>query len=143
MSFIEKNPEKHDQTHWVNDCGTAFCYAGHAAILSGATLPPPNVSAWARHWVIDRTSLISVSLSTFDFGSHDGIVPIHEFAAERLGITEAEADVLFDGDRTIAELRALVDALCSGAWIEDDSIYVDGERYGYVDVWLEETSVEA
>lgn len=35
MQHIVDHPEQHDQTVYVNDCGTAFCFAGTAAMLSG------------------------------------------------------------------------------------------------------------
>lgn len=119
MKFIEEHPEQHNQAHWVTACGTAFCYAGHAAILSGASLPQGDVMDLGQYWIIDLVSLQSRGGNAYDI--RDGVaLPVDVFAAERLGITDDEAEVLFEGDRTITGLRALVDALCDGAWIDSN-----------------------
>lgn len=35
LTHIRQHPETWDQGMWVNECGTAFCFAGHAVNLSG------------------------------------------------------------------------------------------------------------
>ena len=35
MEYIENNPRSWDQESFVSHCGTTFCLAGHALILSG------------------------------------------------------------------------------------------------------------
>lgn len=34
LDYIVDNPEEWDQEQWVNVCGTAYCYAGHAVRMS-------------------------------------------------------------------------------------------------------------
>lgn len=139
MKWIEEHPGEHDQERWVNACGTAFCYAGHAALLAGATRP--DALGFGIHWGINPVTFKSVTDTYTGLLATDNI-PVDEFAARQLGITFEESEVLFDGDRTTAELRALVDALCAGAWIDDDRIYdvvIDGVEGSscHVDVWLD------
>jgi hypothetical protein len=136
MNFIEKHPEKHAQEHWATECGTAFCYAGHASLLAGATPPGPNVTTWGHFWTINPETFQSGSESTMQ-QLESGNLPVDEFAARQLGITMSESEVLFSGDRTRDELRMLIDALCDGAWIdEDEEIWLADGRHGYVDDWL-------
>jgi hypothetical protein len=137
MNFIEKHPEKHEQSHWVTECGTAFCYAGHASLLAGATPPSANVLEYNFFWTINPETFQSQRESTMQ-QLESGNLAVDEFAARQLGITMAESEVMFSGDRTREELRMLVDALCDGAWIdEDEEIWLADGRHGYVDYWLE------
>lgn len=135
MRQIEQNPETHDQGRWITACRTAFCYAGHAAILAGALPPAAAKDEFGSFWAIDPTTCKSALLSAYDL-RESSKMPVDVFAAKRLGITGAEAEVLFAGDRTIPELRALVDALCDGAWIDDGEYVHVGEERTYVDYWL-------
>jgi len=138
MAKIELNPELHDQSVWANVCGTAFCYAGHAAILAGAEVPRGKAIADGHWWCVNPETLESTGKTSMELRGDD--VQVDVFAARKLGLTEAEAGWLFDATRTRVELRLLVDALCAGAWIDvKDSIFINGERYGFVDVWLDET----
>lgn len=127
MAYIEKNPEQHDQNNWITACGTAFCYAGHAAILAGAARPGNEVAEWGRSWAINVETLESLAVESVS-GYSDTVKPIDEFAAARLGLTLDEADVLFDGDQTLRTLRILVDALCADAWIDENGMIHDVER---------------
>lgn len=137
MSFIEKHPEKHDQATWANACGTAFCYAGHAALLAGATVPSGNALEWGHFWTINPETFQSGSETTLE-QLESGNVAVDEFAARRLGITSYEAEVMFSGDRTRIQLRLLVDELCNGAWIDEDGdIHFNDETSRYVDDWLD------
>lgn len=141
MNYVEKHPEQHDQTNWVNHCNTAFCYAGHAAIIAGATRPPNEATAWGNYWMVNPETLESHASGAYD--AADRSLAVDEFAAKELGITMAEAEALFDGDRTITGLRTLVDALCTGAWLDDyGNIYVDDTESTYVEDWLVERGAE-
>lgn len=137
MDFIERHPEKHEQAQWATQCGTAFCYAGHAALLAGATPPGANTLAFGRFWTIDPDTFQSRSETTLEQIA-SGTLLVDEFAARQLGITVSEMEVMFAGDRTREQLRMLVDALCDGAWIDDDEwIHFTEETSCYVDDWFD------
>lgn len=135
MKFIEQHPEKHEQGQWATQCGTAFCYAGHAALLAGATPPSANSMTHGRFWMVDPGTFQSRSETTLEQIA-SGTLPVDEFAARQLGITVSEAEVMFAGDRTRQELRMLVDALCDGAWIDDDEYIHFDDVSSYVEDWL-------
>lgn len=146
MRYVEEHPAEHNQEHWRTECGTAFCYAGHAALLAGATRPTFG-TGWDLHWAVNVVTLESAD-QTADEMRVSGSLHIDEFAASQLGITMHEADALFDGYRTVAGLHALVNALCDGAWIDDDlnihGAKVEGEIVApvYVDDWLIDVGAE-
>lgn len=134
MAHVEQHPEEHNQDCWVNPCGTAFCYAGHAAILAGAARPTRQLARSDNAWFVDPETLESVGTRQ----PSESAVEVGDFAELKLGITNAESEVLFDGYRTVKELRKLVDALCANAWIDDNvDIWIDGENRGDVEDWLE------
>lgn len=122
MSYIEQHPEEHDQNEWTNACGTAFCFAGHAAILSGVERP---VNLRGERWGI-----------TFDLESVPdprmnipGVVHVETYATRVLGLTGEQANALFDPDNTREELRAMVDKLK----VDPDHTL---EGVGYVDPYV-------
>ena len=143
MRFIELNPDKHNQRAWVNECGTAFCYAGHAALLAGVTEPPMSVTASYDYWGVNISTLESCGVARYE-DLNAGTQIVDEFAAQQLGLTEEEASTLFEADRTVKALRALVDALCNGAWIDNRGyIYLDeadalAPSYVFNGVWVDE-----
>lgn len=71
----------------VPACGTAFCIAGHAAVMAGFTVS----------WPSDATS--SALLTS---GDH-----IEDVARDELGLTAGEARVLFWGRNTRAEVQRI------------------------------------
>lgn len=111
MAHIEANLDRWHQGEYRIDlavidpecCGTAFCFAGWSAELSGAK--------WA-HAANDlqKNDLIE----TPDF-----YITAELYAAELLGIEytrTGEGDIpLFDPDNTLDDLRRIVDELCAGA----------------------------
>lgn len=117
MEFIEAHPETWHQASWFqhldpetgdskwhvtieevserNSCGTSFCFAGHVALHEGFPSPPLDSNeSWER--TIDGER----------WPEH-----VDTFAMNRLGITTAQADALFDGDNTMTDLRNMVTAL--------------------------------
>jgi hypothetical protein len=111
MKHIEENPQTWSQNNWyvwrtatgdkywgvvttemveTNSCGSAYCFAGHAALSAGFSAPPKeNYAGW--------------------FGQNGQYVD--EFARETLGLTQAQADALFHGDNSMDDLRNMVDAI--------------------------------
>lgn len=139
IDWIEKHPEQHAQEDWLSPCGAKYCYAGHAAILAGAQAPGVNVAG--DYWMIELPTLHALSHSD----GHTGVAAVHvsEFAQEQLGLTEIESEVMFELDRTRAELRILVEALVAGAWIDDEcDIWADDVNQGPVEKWLEKQEVK-
>lgn len=103
MSYIEAHPEEHDQTRWANACGTAFCFAGHAAILSGATRPQGLNSFWG----------ITPDGRAVDYfeTTEDGALLAFGYARQKLGLNFPQASALFSSANTVESLREMVDAL--------------------------------
>lgn len=88
MQHIKDHPEMHDQSLWVNSCGTTACFAGWALMFNGLTAK--EVSA--------REAADSVQGD----------------AADALGLTTQESDVLFHSLNTRENLERMVKALVNG-----------------------------
>jgi len=104
LDYIEIHPEEWDQSIFFNktDCGTAFCIAGHAVRLR---MPP----GWDFNWTGRLLSGVLVDL-------HDpkaACVSVSSIAQRELGLSSYEADVMFDGGNTLAEIRTMRDALAN------------------------------
>ena len=99
----------------VNSCGTAFCFAGHAALKSGFVAPPKNSYS---HWCKEEYDEASGRTRTIFVDDH---------AAKALGITWDQADVLFSGENSMEDLETIVNAI-----IEDPDIS-GSELNGLVD----------
>lgn len=62
MQWIKDHPEQHDQNTWVNDCGTAACFAGWACLLNATDrnavvrehLAAQSARPWSGFDVLDR-----------------------------------------------------------------------------------------
>jgi len=91
LDHVTAHPEEHDQSVWARQtpCGTSMCVAGHTAAMCG--------------WDLDRS--VWSPMTGFSRVLRDN-VPRHvsDVAAEELGLTTHEADVLFDGWNTLADL---------------------------------------
>jgi hypothetical protein len=100
MEHIEAHPEEHDQDQWAQlaDCGTKYCFAGHAAFMCG----------WTPIFDPDNTAAFCTS------PDGDDSVPIESVARDLLGVTILQAEFLFYECGTADELRACVDKLISG-----------------------------
>ncbi len=114
LAHIEDHPAKWDQSTWANDCGTAYCFAGHAVRLHGGrivenseedvyVIPPAgeDLTGYAVEWVQEiggeRTAYIQ------------------EYASELLGLTFRQGMRLFAGINTLPDLRRIVGELCADA----------------------------
>jgi hypothetical protein len=94
-------------TSSFESCGAAFCFAGWTAKLDGCDMD----------WRSDATGNVKVL---------ESVRPAHtirwravwEYAAESLGITEAQADQLFNASNSLATIKAMIDALD-----EDPEVY--------------------
>lgn len=89
---IRDNPENWSQDWWnagspdANLCSTTFCFAGHAALLSGAERPRFSDFLWE----VDPDTGKSVNRPHSRTAVH-----VAEYAAEKLGLTDAERKELF------------------------------------------------
>lgn len=93
LEHVTAHPEEHDQSVWAQQtpCGTAMCVAGHTATMCG--------------WDIDRS--FWSPMTGFSQVRRAGCAErrhVSDVAAEALGLTADEADVLFDGWNTLADL---------------------------------------
>lgn len=79
--LIEDEPERYDQTvyHLLTDCGTTGCIAGHAIMING--------------WQFEESGCVYAPGTNRNSDCSCGNLNI--YAAELLGLTSDEADVLF------------------------------------------------
>lgn len=132
LDHIENNPQTWQQDVWfinrdgteenfsieveeINSCGSAFCFAGHAALKGGFTRPPANnYDSWfSRNEETGRVTYVD------------------EFARDWLGVTNDQADILFSSSNTMDDLRE-----CVAALVEDPDI--PWEALGALTSWWDE-----
>lgn len=104
LAHIEAHPKLWDQTWWRTErvgCGTAYCFAGWAAMLSGAAFVRLEDRTLSNEFVIPA-------------GGGDSIW-IQTYAGQALGISSDKAMDLFNGDNTLADLRRIVGELVAEA----------------------------
>lgn len=77
-------------------CKTAYCFAGHAAVMSGATFKKINVITW------------NGELVTTPEGK---TMHVRSYAKKILGLTDTQASALFFGGHSRRSLRRLVNEL--------------------------------
>ena len=94
------NPSTLDQKYWA--CGTARCFAGHAAELSGAELIMDERHNW------DDLSLPTGTFCRTPYGKQRSI---SGYAERALGVTSDQAYDLFSEDNTIEDLQRFVKEL--------------------------------
>jgi hypothetical protein len=87
-NFIKNNPEKHQQSDFINhtQCGTQMCFAGHAAVISGAEFPRDD-----SPWFLTEDGRLSEKDKD---GLRKGIY-IEEYARNVLGMTNDESHFIF------------------------------------------------
>ena len=106
-----------NQKMWVeiNECGSAFCYAGHLLHMQGwQAIRIPGQPSW----------------STFGLKRGEEVLTwtgIGARAAEELGLTPAEADALFEEDNDLERLKMLVDEIANGTFEEPEPIVFAGD----------------
>lgn len=114
MNLIKANPILHDQRTWIDPCATTMCFAGHAAMLSGATFDK-EIWEWEDEWYVDAATGKHVSEDD-ELPDDEDHCPIHiaEFAMHKLGLTWAERDYLFNHNRTRQQLEQAVAKFSEG-----------------------------
>jgi len=106
MEHIENHPDEHNQKMWAirNECGTAYCFAGHTVIMSGWRVlfePYGNGNLWAGACKNPETG---------------ARVTISKAAAGLLGISPELARMLFNETNSADFLRFLVDEIIEGVY---------------------------
>lgn len=110
LDYIKLFPEKHDQGDWVDPCNSTMCFAGHAAMLAGATF---KKKIWEDEyeWLVDpETGKHTREGSEREY--------VQYFAARQLGLTEGEADYLFHQSRTPEQIEKAVEMLSEGYTVD-------------------------
>lgn len=107
MQHIDDHPEQHDQAAWINECGTAACFAGWAVMFTGGKLSRDGVFVT----VVGESDCVSRA------------------AGRRLGISAVEGDVLFDASNTRDMLRLMVKDLVNGDELRTTDDYLN-EAHG-------------
>jgi len=125
LEEIEKFPETHYQARWFKPlatpvpgpkgelCGTAYCFAGHAAVMSGAEVPPVaklearGLDASEVDWYVDPKTLASTLVH---FASETAAsVPVEHYAKDILRLDPESANCLFTARNSREILRELVE----------------------------------
>lgn len=109
LEHIEKHPEEWRQEDWR--CGSACCFAGHAARLAGCTwvFSGAEVDAddgWSHHGAWARQQMM------VDAAGAEASGQVH--AMDALGLSRDRRALftdhpLFEPDNTLSDLRRLVD----------------------------------
>lgn len=111
MQHIDDHPEAHDQCIWVNDCGSAACFAGWAALIHFG----PSVCNGAGGYQLP---------SPYGDPLPNGAFPPMSFQAARLlGLTMVEANTLFSASNTPEMLRLMVTDLTDGRTLRSEEEY--------------------
>jgi hypothetical protein len=114
LENIETNPKTWRQGAYAiqsPDCGTAYCYAGHAVALADPdAVFQFNPSGYG--------SALAVSVTTGSARSPE-VRTISAYAQELLEIDESDAQVLFDAANTLHDLRSMVAALVAGDSLDE------------------------
>lgn len=84
----------------VNSCGTAMCFAGHAALMEGFPAPP-KTGNWTRR--VD---------------GEDYPEGVDQFARKRLGLDYDVAEELFDGSNTLEVLEKMIEEIIADPTVE-------------------------
>lgn len=103
LDHITAHPDEHNQGHWAlwSDCGTAYCVAGHAVVMSG--YEPDWLSAFGG----------SEGISTAGVAGKDQTIA--ELAAELLGLEfDSAHDGLFFGGNDLDALWRIAAELTDG-----------------------------
>jgi hypothetical protein len=108
LAHIEAHPEDWNQGSWR--CDTAACFAGHAALLAGAT--------WAHRAEdgVDLENLADIDPEAYEAvcpPRAEGTVRVSTYAQQVLGIKLGDAARLFEATNELDDLRRIVDELCA------------------------------
>lgn len=101
LTHIKRYPEEWHQAVWAERgpaCGTAYCFAGHTAVMSGYEI------AWANQ-----------GSGVFGATKVEGGQFIDTIAARELGLDFVDADRLFESSNSLENLYDIASQLTDGA----------------------------
>lgn len=111
LTHIAAHPGDWKQAEWR--CRSGMCFAGTACHLDGG------------QWAYSSDNRMFADLLIAEAADDDEdvcprhgdgpVIPANERAQRILGLTDDQADRLFDEDNTLADLRRIVSDLCGGA----------------------------
>lgn len=111
LAKIEADPKSWDQGYWF--CGTAACFAGHACLLSG---DKP---------IFEEEENEDGDIVVDDRAEYVDVAGVSEYVSDRagalLGISEAQADVLFDASNSLEDLQRFVGQLVTDKPLTDEN----------------------
>lgn len=104
LNYIEAHPGEWDQNQWAarNSCGTVYCFAGTAVMLS--ELPIEWRDSYQDHDYYGEIASYIASDAPAPYADRF----ISTAARELLELSEAQSDRLFDPVNKLADLRRLV-----------------------------------
>jgi hypothetical protein len=122
LDYIKGHPETWHQDHWITRwtdeewkadeeaklgrhlCGTTACFAGRAALMFRPDLP------WFRPVEVGGPDLPHSFADLFSPTSKRRRTTMREVATAELGLDQEEAELLFAGTNTLAEIEGLIEA---------------------------------
>lgn len=115
MQYISDNPEEWDQENWW--CGSVACFAGHVAMRGKCVplderpidgyVPPRMIPRLGNHREINWDMGV--------YSSENGkMTTVREYARDRLGLDDREAELLFASYNTLDNLQHIVKGLVNG-----------------------------
>jgi hypothetical protein len=97
LDHIKAHPQEWDQQTW--HCGTAMCFAGHAAMLDGGA-----------EWLHPSDMCEHVA------DAEGRVTSVATYARRALGLDECQAATLFAPDNDLDDLEEIIGEIESGAW---------------------------
>lgn len=121
MAHIEAHPDQHSQGSYFTPtaCGTTYCFAGHAAVMSGAE--PPTFHA-GKSWFVSNDTLKSFAPGLSRYEDMEEPMHVSTFAGVKLQLSDVQRNFLFSAATTVPELRAMVDAIKARPGIGHDGL---------------------
>lgn len=134
LEYIEAHPELWDQGNWARktECGTAFCFAGHAVALADPTAEFDWFGALGEYAEARAVRLADGQLQS-----------IRVLAHKLLRLNTYSCDVLFEGTNTLEHLQEYVrqlsdplftsedDLVCVNLHAEQDEYEQDDDEYDF------------
>lgn len=143
--FLNDNQDRHEQTTWITGvvrpaqehpdatgaelarlvtesttCGTAGCVAGWAALFGG----------YRQLTADDQRRCYTASDDVYDPAVPGYFLSMQRAARAVLGLSVAQAHMLFWGDNTLDEINEMIDALLADP-SDDLSAFRNSQRYGH------------
>ena len=124
VSLGSRTPQKVAALKKAPECGTAMCFAGWAAQISGCTWAVSTqklvAEALEENYQVEDTSILATpeeratGLGWYDDDRKAYLVSARDRAKRELGLTEAEANELFAGGNTLTDLRRIITCIKRG-----------------------------